>query len=298
MSPSIDFDKVWLQSLLCDSITARSIEATVLRIDKLHPVISGNKWFKLKYHLEDAVGKGFETIASFGGAYSNHLAATAFACKEAGLKSIGIIRGERMIELSHTLQQAEADGMQLIFVTRNDFKDIENIKMRFAQPNWYWVNTGGYSPLGAKGASEIFNRIDETYTHILCATGTGTMMAGLIKAAKDHQTIIGINSLKNESLINDVKNLLDEDELQKNYSLLHDYHFGGFAKHPPALIDFMKKLWKEHQLPPDIIYTSKLLFAVFDLIKKDHFPKKSKLMIIHSGGLQGNLSLPINTLPF
>ena len=298
MNLPLDFDKVCIQPMLYDVWAARSIKVSVLRIDRLHPVISGNKWFKLKYHLIDAADKGFGTIASFGGAYSNHLAATAFACKEAGLKSVGIIRGERDAHLSHTLQQAEDDGMQLIFVSRNDFKDTEHIKGQFSKPDWYWVNTGGYSILGAKGAAEIFNWIDDSYTHILCATGSGTMMAGLIKAAKPHQTIIGINSMKNKTLLDDVTFLLTADELQKKYVLLHDYHFGGFAKHPPSLIDFMKKVWKEHQLPTDIVYTAKLLFAAFDLIEKNFFQSNSKLMIIHSGGLQGNLSLASNTLPF
>ena len=298
MNLPLDFDKVYTQPILNDAWTARSIEVSVLRIDRLHPVISGNKWFKLKLHLEDAADKGFGTIASFGGAYSNHLAATAFACKEAGLKSVGIIRGEKDAHLSHTLQQAEHDGMQLIFVSRNDFKDTEHIKVQFSQPDWYWVNTGGYSILGAKGAAEIFDWIDDSYTHILCATGTGTMMAGLIKAAKAHQTIIGINSMKNKRLLDDVTYLLTADEVQKKYVLLHDYHFGGFAKHPASLIDFMKKIWREHQVPTDIVYTAKLLFAAFDLIEKNFFQGNSKLMIIHSGGLQGNLSLAPNTLAF
>ncbi len=298
MNLPLEFDKVFVQPIMDPVLTERSIEVSVLRIDKLHPVISGNKWFKLKYHLEDAADKDFGTIASFGGAYSNHLAATAFACKEAGLKSVGIIRGERDAHLSHTLQQAEEDGMQLIFVSRNDFKDIKNIKEKLSQPDWYWINTGGYSLLGAKGAAEIFNWIDDSYTHILCAAGTGTMMAGLIKAAKEPQTIIGINSMKNEKLLNDVNDLLSEIEIQKKYALLHDYHFGGFAKHPAALIDFMKRIWHEQQLPTDIVYTAKLLFAAYDLIQKKYFQENSKLMIIHSGGLQGNLSLPPNTLPF
>lgn len=277
---------------------SKSITADVLRIDELHPVISGNKWFKLKYYLEDAVDKGLGTIVTFGGAYSNHIAATAFACKEAGLKSVGIIRGEASENLSHTLQQAKLDGMQLIFVSRNDFKEEENIKLKFLDTDWYWINTGGYGLNGAKGAAEIFNWIDNCYTHILCATGTGTMMAGLIKAAKKHQTVIGINSMKNKDLINDIKKLLTDEELMKKFILLHDYHFGGFAKHPVALINFMKDVWHQYKLPTDIVYTSKLLYATFDLIEKDYFDANSKLMIIHSGGLQGNLSLPFNSLPF
>ncbi|MDE3145126.1 MAG: pyridoxal-phosphate dependent enzyme [Bacteroidota bacterium] len=298
MISSVDLNKIFVQSLKSDLLMSKSITAAVLRIDELHPVISGNKWFKLKYYLEDAVRKGFGTIVTFGGAYSNHIAATAFACKEARLKSVGIIRGEEPANLSHTLQQASLDGMQLIFVSRNDFKEEENIKAKFFSPDWYWINTGGYGMNGAKGAAEIFNWIDDSYTHILCATGTGTMMAGLIKAAKKHQTVIGINSMKNKNLIDDIKNLLTIEELNKNFILLNEYHFGGFAKHPVELINFMKDVWQQYQLPTDIVYTSKLLFATVDLIEKNYFEANSKLMIIHSGGLQGNLSLPLNSLPF
>lgn len=294
----IDFNKIFIQSLKSDLLMNKSITVDVLRIDELHPVISGNKWFKLKYYLKEAVDKGFGTIVTFGGAYSNHIAATAFACKEAGLKSVGIIRGEEPANLSHTLQQAKEDGMQLIFVSRNDFREEDNIKSKFSDHDWYWINTGGYGMNGARGAAEIFNWIDDSYTHVLCATGTGTMMAGLIKAAKKHQTIIGINSMKNKNLIDDIKNLLTAEELNKNFILLDEYHFGGFAKHPVELINFMKDVWQRHQLPTDIVYTSKLLYAAFDLIEKNYFNINSKLMIIHSGGLQGNLSLPLNSLPF
>lgn len=298
MITSIDFNKIYVQTLRSNLLTNKSIEVSVLRIDELHSVISGNKWFKLKYYLKDAVDKGFTTIATFGGAYSNHIAATAFACKELNLKSIGIIRGETPKNLSHTLQQAEMDGMKLFFVSRNIFKEKEKIKQNFLQQNWYWINEGGYGLDGAKGAAEIFNWIDESYTHILCATGTGTMMAGLIKAAQKHQTIIGINTLKNEALINDIKNLLNEEERQKKFILINDYHFGGYAKHPAALIDFIKIIWQQHQLPTDIVYTSKLIFAALHLIEKDFFRTKNKIMIVHSGGLQGNFSLPPNSLPF
>jgi 1-aminocyclopropane-1-carboxylate deaminase len=298
MSEVIDLNKAFVQRISSELLFAKSIEMSVLRIDALHPVISGNKWFKLKYHLEDAIGKGFHTIATFGGAYSNHIAATAFACKQFGLKSVGFIRGEKVAELSHTLIDAEKNGMDLLFVSRKEFGNIEEIKEMYSKQNWYWVNTGGYSSLGAKGAAEMYHWIDDSYTHILCAAGTGTMMAGLINAAKKHQTVIGINSMKNERLINDIQCLLSEKGLENKYSLINDYHFGGFAKHPKPLIEFMKKNWNEHQLPTDIVYTAKLLFACFDLIEKDFFPAHSKLMVIHSGGLQGNLSLPHNSLPF
>jgi len=294
----LQFNKIVKHVIKLETLYRQGISLEVLRIDELHPVISGNKWFKLKYNIEEAKSKGIDTIATFGGAYSNHIVATAFACKALGLKSVGIIRGEEPKVWSHTLLDANNAGMQLIFFSRVDFKNKDFIKEKFKSNKWYWVNEGGYGLNGAKGAAEIFNWIDESYTHIVCATGTGTMMAGLIKAAKPHQTIVGINVLKNNALIDEIKNLLTDDEKQKSFVLLNDYHFGGYAKHPQALIDFMKTVWLQHQLPTDIVYTSKMMFGIIDLLEKKHFANNSKIIAIHSGGLQGNLSRPLNTLPF
>lgn len=292
------FSKIYTQFINDEILHEKAVSLSVLRIDELHPVISGNKWFKLKYYLEDAINSNCDTIATFGGAYSNHIVASAFACKELGIKCVGFIRGEEPKTWSSTLLQADQAGMELIFLSRTDFNNKQLIKEKFTIPGWYWINEGGYGISGARGASEITDWIDENYTNIICATGTGTMMAGLIKAAKPHQTVIGINVLKNEALINEIKELLTEDEKLKKFHLINDYHFGGYAKHPPQLTDFMKSLWHQHQLPTDIVYTSKMMFGILNLIKNDFFIKGSKIIAIHSGGLQGNLSLPLNSLPF
>ena len=281
--------------------STQEVSVDILRLDLLHPVVSGNKWFKLQYYLQDAIATGKNTIASFGGAYSNHIAATAYAAREAGLKSIGYIRGERGVELSPTLLNAMNYGMELVFVDRTLYRKKEkNIISQNNNTNIYWIMEGGYGMLGAKGASDILTVTDTSqYSHILCAVGTGTMMAGLIKTALPQQELIGISVLKNNpELENEVCSLLNSDENKKPFSILHGYHFGGYAKHPAALIQFMKETWQAENLPTDIVYTSKLLFAAKDLIAVDQFLPGSRVLLIHSGGLQGNQSLPFNTLPF
>ena len=298
MNIPVNLEAVYIQPVSSEILQAKAISAAVLRLDQLHAVISGNKWFKLKYYLADAIKGGYRGVATFGGAWSNHLAATAHTCKAMGIPCLGIIRGEASATLSHTLQQVQQDGMQLEFVSRTDFRNKENILQRLRDKGWYCVDEGGYGDLGAKGASEIFQWIDSSYTHILCATGTGTMMAGLIRASNNGQKVTGINSMKHEGLIDAVNDLLDKEDRLKPYEIMHDYHFGGYAKHPASLIEFMNQTYHEQHLPTDIIYTSKLCYGFFDLAGRDYFPSGSNVMLIHSGGLQGNLSLPEGRLAY
>lgn len=277
------------------------IHTDILRLDLIHPVISGNKWFKLKYYLSEAVDQRATTIASFGGAYSNHIVALAYAGKEAGIPTVGFIRGDASTERSPTLQEAAEYGMELIFIDRESYRNKSIIQQKYDRSGWYWIPEGGYGVTGAKGAADILKIVDtSTYTHIICATGTGTMMAGLILAAATQQAIIGISVLKNHrSLADEVAALLGDDHVAKaNYQCMHGYDLGGYAKHSEILLEHMRSLWATEQLPTDIVYTSKLLYAVKDLLSKNFFPSGSRLLLIHSGGLQGNRSLPPNTLPF
>ena len=294
----LDANTIQIQSLKCSSW--KNIRVDVLRLDQLHDVVSGNKWFKLKFYLAEAKALGKKTIATFGGAYSNHIVATAFACKEAGLKSIGFIRGEKPPQLSASLQEAEQYGMQLIYVSREAYKNKEHIVHEYAEENWYCINEGGYGIYGMLGAKEMLQSTDtSSYTHIICACGTGTTLAGLVEAALPHQQCIGISVLKGHvNLRNDVMELLPGEHQDKSFELFHDFHFGGYAKHPKELIDFMNELWRAEQLPTDIVYTGKLVFAVKELTAQNHFSVSDKLLIIHSGGLQGNRSLPKDTLEF
>lgn len=281
------------------SFSINGVETSILRLDLLHPVVSGNKWFKLKYYIEDAKKYQKSCIASFGGAYSNHIVALAFACKENGLQSIGIIRGDPYTPLSPTLIKAKEYGMQLHFVSRSKFNEKDTIKKELYQPDLYWINEGGYGPLGAKGAADIMLPISDEFTDIICAVGTGTMIAGLIKRCKTSQKITGISILKNNySINNEIDHLLSEDDRSKQLSIMHDYHFGGYAKFNSTLLHFMNHLWEVEKIPTDMVYTGKLLYAVKDLINNSYFRPGTKLLIIHSGGLQGNSSLGEGILIF
>jgi 1-aminocyclopropane-1-carboxylate deaminase/D-cysteine desulfhydrase-like pyridoxal-dependent ACC family enzyme len=226
MEQALRFENIFTQTIHADWLQKNNARLDVLRIDKLHEVVSGNKWFKLKYYLKDAKQKSCETVATFGGPFSNHIVAIAFACNIEGLKSIGIIRGEEPAVLSHTLQTAKQYGMQLEFVTRALYNDTELIKEAFE--NVYWIEEGGYGMMGADGAKEILNFADKEkkYSHIICAVGTGTMMSGIIDAAQIDQTIIGISVMKgNYALIEKVEALLQPADKIKSYTIEHGYHF-------------------------------------------------------------------------
>lgn len=299
MEDTVDFEKVITQAVEAEWLRNKNILLHVLRLDLIDAEISGNKWFKLKYYLKDAVGQGFGTIATFGGAYSNHIMATACACKKLGLKSIGIIRGEEPAVLSHTLIQARQFGMQLYFVSRAEYKEPELLKEEFSKA--YWINEGGHGAEGVRGAKEIMTlcKESEKYDHVVCAVGTGTMMAGIIKAVNANQVVTGISIMKgNPELMNNVKTLLGKDDEAKQFNILHDYHFGGYAKYPNTLIEFMNQTWQQHHLPTDIIYTAKTFYAVEQMISNNTIPPGSNVLMIHSGGLQGNFSLPAGLLCF
>eukprot|EP01136_Pigoraptor_vietnamica_P021346 Opistho-1_new@6008 len=204
-----------LQNIRVQSLphfSSEKVQTEILRLDLLHPIVSGNKWFKLKYYLEEACSGGHHTIATFGGAYSNHIVATAYAAKEAGMQSRGYIRGERPVRLSPTLQQSKELGMELVFVSREQFRMPENIMQASPETGVYWVQEGGYGLLGAKGAGDILSSADTNdFTHIICAIGTGTMLAGLIQSARQEQQLIGISVLKNHlGLEQEVTSLLNK----------------------------------------------------------------------------------------
>lgn len=280
----------------------QGVAVEVLRLDLVHPGVSGNKWFKLKDYMADAAQGGRKVLLTFGGAFSNHLAATAAACHESGLKSIGVIRGERAPTLSHTLQQAEANGMDLYFTSREAYKTKQippEVWERYTREHVYIINEGGYGLKGRTGAQSILDYCTrERFTHIVAACGTGTTLAGLVAAAGPEQSVIGIPVLKNYTAMEEEINALLPPELHSRYTLIHDYHFGGYAKWTPALTRFMNWWYEETGIPSDFVYTGKLFYAVDDLIGKGYFPPGSRVLVIHSGGLQGNDSLPKGTLIF
>jgi 1-aminocyclopropane-1-carboxylate deaminase len=293
----INPDKISIDKLTLPILKKNSVETLVLRLDKIHSLISGNKWFKLRYYLEDARKLKKKTIVTFGGAWSNHIHATAAACKLIGLNSIGIIRGEEAAALSSTLINARQLGMKLIFINRTDYHN-KNFPPLINNEDFYIINEGGFGEKGVAGAATILDHCNKMdYTHICCAAGTGTMTAGLIRSAALSNIIVSISVLKNNYHLNDdVKSLSGITEIK--IALIHDYHFGGYAKHKPELFFFMNDLYKQSGIPTDFVYTGKLFFGVSDLLEKDFFPPGSRILIIHSGGLQGNESLGNGTLIF
>ena len=276
------------------------LNISILRADLIDPVVSGNKWFKLQLYVRDAIAAGKTTLATFGGPYSNHIVATSTYGASMGLETVGFIRGEKPVALSPTLTDAMENGMTLHFVSREDFEQTEKIISHNQDPSWAWIPEGGYGITGAEGVKSMLTIKDTaSFDTIICAVGTGTMMAGLIKAAAPHQQVIGLSVLKNNiSIDEEIKALLTPDESKKNFEINHDYHFGGYAKHTPALIDFMNDCYKKMELPLDFVYTAKLVYGVEDLATKGKFDSTSKILIIHSGGLQGNRSFKKGTLIF
>lgn len=272
----------------------------VLRLDLMHPIVSGNKFFKLRYYIEAAIANAATTIASFGGPYSNHIVALAYAAKAAGLKSIGYIRTNEQEPITESLAEAMSYDMELIYLGRTEFQSKKETILLQSKNNTttYFVDEGGYGALGAKGAATILTDHDtQKYDYIIAAVGTGTMLAGCINAAQPNQKVIGIPVLRNEGTIHTEINALLTDK-NKAYTLLHQFHQGGYAKTNPKMIEFMNGFWEKEKIPTDIVYTSKLLFAVDNLINENYFEKDRAILIIHSGGLQGNRSLPTGTLLF
>lgn len=284
-----------------NNFSVKKVTIDVLRLDKVHSIVSGNKWFKLQLYLKDALENNKTCIATFGGAFSNHIVATAFACKQLSLKCFGIIRGDEFVntKLSHTLEKSVEYGMNLFFLNRNDYAN-KTIPTDLINENFYLINEGGYGNLGALGFSKVFDEINnDSYSHIICACGTGTTLAGCVIKAKQNQNIIGINVLKGyEKIDEEIRNILPKEFKNKNFSVYNEYHFNGYAKKNAELIQFMNDLYEQYNLPTDFVYTAKLFYGLNDLLVKDILKKSDKILVIHSGGLQGNLSLPINSLRF
>ena len=280
------------------------IELFIKREDAIHPFISGNKYRKLKYNLEAAKKLGFTKLLTFGGAYSNHIAAVAFAGKEFDFETIGVIRGEELkdkIQENSTLLFAESCSMQFDFVSRNDYRHknsetfIESLKQK--HQDFYLIPEGGTNNLAVKGAEEILTETDSYFDFICCAVGTGGTISGLINCSQPSQQILGFPALKGDFLQEDISKFVTK----KNWSLISDYHFGGYAKINADLVHFINRFKKENNIPLDPVYTGKMMFGVFDMIEKGYFPKGSKILAIHTGGLQGitgmNKTLKQKNLP-
>ena len=271
-------------------IFPNSIAVTIKREDLLHPVVSGNKFRKLKYNLLQAKAENKKTLLTFGGAFSNHIAAVAFAAQEQGLQSIGIIRGDELrdkIDSNPTLQFAQECGMQFEFVSREEYRlksessFLDELKQQFG--DFYLVPEGGTNALAIEGCEEILTDEDSEFDYICCAVGTGGTISGIINSALPHQKVLGFPALKGDFLQDEIRIFVQNE----NWELLTDYHFGGYGKINEDLIAFINQFYIDTQIPLDPVYTGKMVFGVMDLIQKNYFPAHSNILLIHTGGLQG-----------
>jgi len=271
-----------------------SIEITIKRDDLLHEHISGNKYRKLKYNLKEAKHLGHDTLLTFGGAFSNHIVATAAAGNEFGFKTIGIIRGNELaddfpdsIAENPSLIFAKEQGMQFKFIDRASYRlkettaFIKDLQKEFG--DFYLVPQGGTNELAIKGCEEILTQQDEEFEYICCAIGTGGTISGIINTAKPHQKVLGFPALKGDFLKNDILRYVTSDS---NWKLM-EYHFGGFAKINTSLVTFLNDFKKQTNIQLDPIYNGKMLFGIIDLIKKGEIANTAKILAIHTGGLQG-----------
>jgi 1-aminocyclopropane-1-carboxylate deaminase/D-cysteine desulfhydrase-like pyridoxal-dependent ACC family enzyme len=297
-----DIGEISIDNITDADCRGRSVSLEVLRLDRIHPVVSGNKLFKLRPFMERAIEAGAGGLLTFGGAYSNHLVATAFLCKDHGKKSVGIVRGERPATLSPTLIRCLEFGMELRFLGRREFAEPDSgsrSTLLKEYPSFHMIPEGGYDPLGAAGAAAIAEHIPEPITHIACATGTCTMLTGLYKTLKPQQILVALPAIRGATdILQRMERLLGEMPDAHRIHVEHRYHFGGYGKHDAALIRFMNELHAEHNIPTDKVYTAKLFFGLRDMIARHFFPPGSRILAIHSGGLQGNASLPAGALSF
>ncbi|WP_339924927.1 pyridoxal-phosphate dependent enzyme [uncultured Cyclobacterium sp.] len=281
------------QQLFSPLFRERGLKVMVKRLDLLHPDVQGNKFYKLHYNLKTAKDLGFRSVLTFGGAYSNHIHATSFAAAANGLESIGVIRGELIAPLNPTLIDAQNQGMLLHPMNRTDYREkdsptiLEQLKGMFG--DFYLIPEGGTNALAIKGTKEILTDQDLNMDFVTTPIGTGGTFAGLLGSATAKQQVIGFSALKGDFIFSEIDDLLQKHNIRPKctYNIQTAYHFGGYAKHKPALIQFMQELKKKANLPLDPVYTGKMLFGLFDLIQKDYFPYGSKILVLHTGGLQG-----------
>ncbi|WP_259070697.1 1-aminocyclopropane-1-carboxylate deaminase/D-cysteine desulfhydrase [Mucilaginibacter sp. X4EP1] len=268
------------------------LKVSIKRDDLIHPIISGNKWRKLKYILLKAQAENKTHLVTFGGAYSNHLLATAAAAAKFGFKATGIVRGEAVN--NDTLFLCKLHGMELIFTDRDSYRDKTALFEKHFGNNAdaFFIDEGGASANGAQGCSELITELGETYDHIFCACGTGTTAAGIINGINEHQLSAQFNAVpvfKNGEFM--------KDEIDRfltaptDYHLHTGYHFGGYGKTTPELISFIKQFVADTGILIEPVYTGKMLYALFDLAQKNHFKPGDKILAIHSGGIWGLLGM-------
>lgn len=276
-------------------LAEKEVELWLKREDQIHPEISGNKFRKLKYNLQQATQENQEQLLTFGGAFSNHILATAAAGYLNGFKTIGVIRGEELgidvektLHENSTLRRASSFGMELVFVSRVKYRDkmnpefVKSLEDQFG--SFYLIPEGGTNEWAVKGCEEVLTKDDAQFDYICSCIGTGGTIAGLIRSAKDHQQVLGFPALKGDFLKDEIQQWIRN---KTNWQLITAYHFGGYGKYSEELIHCINHFYKVTGIALDPIYTGKMIFGILDKVEKNEFPKGSKILAIHSGGLQG-----------
>jgi len=281
-------------------LTNKHIQLFIKRDELIHPVIQGNKWRKLKYNLLEARQQQQHTLLSFGGAYSNHLHALAKAGQLLGVKTIGIIRGEAHSPLNPCLQDMTHWGMQLEYISRKDYKQKNSPefikKLTQKSGEFYLIPEGGNNTPGMKGCGELLDELTEDYDYICCEIGSGTMLSALIQHnTKPDTQLLGFAVLKNQQLEQQIASSLrlaphsplNSVSHKKNWTIIHNYHFNGFAKTSPQLDEFIHSFKLEFNIQLEPVYSAKMLYGIMDLIKHNYFKAGTRILAIHGGGLQG-----------
>ncbi len=292
----IDYSKSIIEQVHHEILGKYEIQLLIKREDYLHPIISGNKWRKLKYPLLDALDKGFDHLISMGGAWSNHLYALAFIGNKLNIKTTGFIRGKAEDYESPTIKDLKKFGMHIEYVSRTEFRHLRQFRRYNEQPGIdhkaYWIPEGGCCELALSGIKELRQELMDKADIITIACGTGTTLAGLLPRKNDHYQAIGFSALKSEAFLEKEIITLDNSKSVKDqqWRLIHDYHFGGFAKSDEKLSAFITDFEQQTNIPLEAIYTGKMLYGIFDLVKKGFFNCGATLLAIHTGGLQGKRS--------
>lgn len=290
----MQFDVIHTENqLICKEAESR-VEIWIKREDMLHSIVSGNKFRKLKYNFQEAEFQDYAGVLTFGGAYSNHISAVAYAARTHSMKAVGIIRGDELgknlsetLAKNPTLKFAHECGMELQFISRKKYRTKDSEKYRHyiteKYKDFYVIPEGGTNRLAVKGCEETLTGKDNDFDMICCPVGTGGTIAGIINASAEHQRILGFPALKGDFLKTEVAKFTSK----QNWDLVNDYHFGGYAKVNVTLVDFMNRFKKAYGIVLDPVYTGKMMFGIFDLLQRGHFRENTRILAVHTGGLQG-----------
>lgn len=289
----LPYSSVTYQTIDLPEANQQGVQITFKRLDQNHPEISGNKWYKLKYNIKEAVRQKHDQLLTFGGAYSNHIQATAAAAKSAGLKAIGVIRGEETLPLNPTLEYSLHAGMHLHYLSRSEYRTKDSVgvlsQLQQIYGDFYSIPEGGTNALAIEGTKEILESRDSQYDIVCTSIGTGGTIAGILATALSSQKVMGFSSLKGDFIHRKIHHLLEQHAIQpvSSYEIIDRYHFNGYAKYNKHLLNFMHAFTEKSGIPLDPIYTGKMVFGLVDLLQKGSFPAGSNILVLHTGGLQG-----------